>query len=459
MDICILPPRTISSIAEEMVSGMVGSMAGVVSGGEETLEIIGNMLTGKKIYDLEVMGVEQINDIISDVNDALGGIRDAVMGSIEIAQKDGDQSLYWSQNWREVLGSIKTAAKLIGTYGAQVPVNNIEAVLLGGIKWICPELGEAYDDLFQNVNKNDLSGLSGDVLEGKMRRVLKGRGVKASDETLTALADLYDAGEKGAFPSDVPSSITIDEVKHTLSTYQQNLYGKVWASVVQENLDTLVADERFQNADAKSQTAMLGRLYKYAAEMAKAELFDGYEVSSAAEGIAELREAGLSVHMGLMMDADDADDYMDMVEGGLDKDQAFALTQELAELEPMEGEEKVLDVQEWRLCIDFFGNEASQLAALYGRMSKEQYAKIQLAHSFDVAPAAYVRYYEIKAEYDTDGNGSMTNAEAKGAIDAIRGMTTAQRAALWQIVTGNKSAKNNPYSKEVGQKVLDEKAK
>jgi len=34
-------------------------------------------------------------------------------------------------------------------------------------------------------------------------------------------------------------------------------------------------------------------------------------------------------------------------------------------------------------------------------------------------------------------------------------LTKDQKAALWQIVTGTKRAKNNPYSTEVGQKVLD----
>lgn len=449
---------TFGSIAEEMASGMVGSMAGVVSGGEETLEVIGNILTGKKIYDMEVMGVEQINDIISDTSDAFGGIRDVVMGSIEIAQEGGDQRVYWSQNWRSVLGSIKTAAKMIGTYGAQIPVNNIEAVLLGGIKWICPELGAAYDDLFQNISKNDLTGLSGDVLAGKMGRVLKDRGVTASDETLGVLAGLYEAGEKSAFPSDVPASVTIDEVKHTLSAYQQNFYGTVWNSVVSENLDALVADEEFRNADAESQAKMLSRLYKYATEMAKAELFEGYEISDSAQGISEMRKAGLDVYQAIQVEAKDADDFLEMVENGLTRDQAFNLTQEIAELEPPEGEDDVPDVQEWRLCIDFFGNEASQLAALYSRMSKEQYAKIELAHSFDVKPEAFVRYYEICSEYNADGKGSLTNKEAESAIDAISGLSTEQRAALWQIVTGRTSAKNNPYSKAVGQKVLDSKA-
>lgn len=34
-------------------------------------------------------------------------------------------------------------------------------------------------------------------------------------------------------------------------------------------------------------------------------------------------------------------------------------------------------------------------------------------------------------------------------------LTEAQKAVLWQLMTGSTSSKNNPYSPQVGQQVID----
>lgn len=86
---------------------------------------------------------------------------------------------------------------------------------------------------------------------------------------------------------------------------------------------------------------------------------------------------------------------------------------------------------------------------------------------YGIAPAAYVRAQEIKLQYDADGNGSLTNKEWQAVVDAISSdnvvlggdntifyMTNPQRAVLWQMLTGNKSSKSNPYSREWGEKVV-----
>ena len=58
--------------------------------------------------------------------------------------------------------------------------------------------------------------------------------------------------------------------------------------------------------------------------------------------------------------------------------------------------------------------------------------------------------------YDADGNGSYKQSEIKATIDAEFGhLSNDQKATLWQIF--NSSAKNNPYSQTVGQRVLDAK--
>lgn len=57
------------------------------------------------------------------------------------------------------------------------------------------------------------------------------------------------------------------------------------------------------------------------------------------------------------------------------------------------------------------------------------------------------------------GNGSYSGAEVKAAIDSMRGLSTKEKSVLWQLATGSKSTKNNPYDKQWGQKVIDARNK
>lgn len=155
-----------------------------------------------------------------------------------------------------------------------------------------------------------------------------------------------------------------------------------------------------------------------------------------------------------------ANGYEKMVDAGLDPDEAYELADALDDLEPEEGENQVTNVQKWRECIKFSDNVGIQLAALRGVITDDnQYAKIQMAYDFGVTPDSYVSLQEIKAQFDADGNGSYTNDEMKAAVDSLPGnLSMEQKAVLWQLGTGNKSAKNNPYSREVGQKIVDARA-
>ena len=91
----------------------------------------------------------------------------------------------------------------------------------------------------------------------------------------------------------------------------------------------------------------------------------------------------------------------------------------------------------------------------------KQFVKVKIAYSFSVEPEAYVRLQEIKYGFDADGNEYLSNNEIKAAINSMNGLTTKQRAALWQLATGSTSARRNPYDGKVGQQVIDarEKAK
>ena len=79
---------------------------------------------------------------------------------------------------------------------------------------------------------------------------------------------------------------------------------------------------------------------------------------------------------------------------------------------------------------------------------------MQAAYDFGVAPSTYVRLNEMLPKYDSNGNGSYTQDEITEAINAMGG-TSKLKAVLWQLITGAKNAKNNPYSAAIGQQVID----
>ena len=77
--------------------------------------------------------------------------------------------------------------------------------------------------------------------------------------------------------------------------------------------------------------------------------------------------------------------------------------------------------------------------------------------------------------YDKNENGSYSQEEIKTAIDGVGGnlgsralagwwgldiakgyrhMSKKEKAVLWQLLTGAKSAENNPYDVKAGEKVL-----
>lgn len=158
----------------------------------------------------------------------------------------------------------------------------------------------------------------------------------------------------------------------------------------------------------------------------------------------EFRKAGGSI-----------DEYLDFAEAGLEPDDAADVALALDDLNPLDGKKHVSDLQKWRTCVDMFSSEATQLAALAGVMTEKQYQKVEIACDYSIGPAMYVDLRETLLKHDVDANGSLNSKEVTAAIDSMRGLTDKQKAVLWQLSVSSKSAKNNPYSSDVGQRVLD----
>lgn len=171
---------------------------------------------------------------------------------------------------------------------------------------------------------------------------------------------------------------------------------------------------------------------------------------------------GLSMdeYLRMRLDGVDTEDFLELTGGGMDDDLAYDFVMELNEAEEAAGEEGLEDVDRWRVCVDFSSDVEDQLAALSMIMSDSQMISVEVANTFGVSPDTYVSFCEIRSQYDADGNGHYTQAEVKAVIDGrFRNLSSSQKAVLWQVMCSTTSAKNNPYSRSVGQKVLDAKAK
>jgi len=170
-------------------------------------------------------------------------------------------------------------------------------------------------------------------------------------------------------------------------------------------------------------------------------------------------DRGLSVDdfMDMRAKGVDVEDYLEATDTGLNSDAASELAYAMYDLDEKDDAE---DAEYWRTCIKQSDNEYTQLALMGAYMSDDTFKKAAMAYELDVSPDMFVTYYEKRNEYDVDGSGSYSNAEVQAVIDAMgKGYTKEQKGVLWQMATGSKSTKNNPYSKEAGQKWLDAKAK
>ena len=169
-----------------------------------------------------------------------------------------------------------------------------------------------------------------------------------------------------------------------------------------------------------------------------------------------------------MMPAD-ADRYDRGIEAGLSDADAAQLVEDLKAVTPLEGEDNVKQYQNWRVAIDNAVNEKNQLTLLKSvGMNDASYAKCEAAWGQGIAPAAYVRAKELESQFNEDGKGSLKNTEWTKLIDSMTTtgivlagdntrfhLTNEQKGFLWQMLTGSKSTKNNPYSVRGGEKWLE----
>lgn len=465
---------TAGSVAKEMALGLVGDLAGIVTYGEELADVIGNIITGDKWYGIDTPGLEQLSDVVETIVEQGQNGLDVLKDAADVVKNGGSLGEYLHRHSGDIVGGIKDLAAAAATYLPGISVNNLEAYLLGTVRWASPELAAAYDDALATANKNQMKGLRGAELERKISDTLHNRRVETDETTNETLASLYESGFTKAVPSDTPGSISVDGEDRKLSAYQKQVYDKTWSGAVGSRLQELIASDVFQAADDETQEKMLSGLYEYAGEKAKAAVFDDYEVKTSTQKADDVLATGAEMvdYLELKL-AGAVDKHLDAIDGGLDAQSAKDVALGMAELTPDEGKKTVSDVQKWRAAIDAVDGTSAQRDALLAVMKDSTKQKYEIADSYGIEARTWVQLKEILPQFDEDGNGSYKGEEIENAIDALNGhsgimlpggdgpqqLTNEMRAVLWQLFTGSKSAKNNPYSERVGSQVIAEREK
>lgn len=465
---------TAGSVAKEMALGLVGDLASIVTYGEEIADVVGNILTGDKWYGIDTPGLEQLSDVVETIVEQGQNGLDVLKDAADVVKNGGSLGEYLHRHRGDIVGGIKDLAAAAATYLPGIPVNNLEAYLLGTVRWASPELAAAYDDALATANKNQMKGMRGAELERKISDTLHNRRVETDETTNETLASLYEGGFTKAVPSDTPGSISVDGEGRKLSAYQKQVYDKTWSSAVGSRLQELIASDVFQAADDETREKMLSGLYEYAGEKAKAAVFDDYEVKTSTQKADDVLATGAEMvdYLELKL-AGAVDKYLDAIDGGLDTQRAKDVALGMAELTPDEGKKTVSDVQKWRAAIDAVDGADAQHDALLAVMKDSTKQKYEIADSYGIEARTWVQLKEILPQFDEDGNGSYKGEEIENAIDAMNGhggimlpggdgpqqLTNEMRAVLWQLFTGSKSAKNNPYSERVGSQVIAEREK
>lgn len=465
---------TAGSVAKEMALGLVGDLASIVTYGEEIADVVGNILTGDKWYGIDTPGLEQLSDVVETIVEQGQNGLDVLKDAADVVKNGGSLGEYLHRHSGDIVGGIKDLAAAAATYLPGISVNNLEAYLIGTVRWASPELAAAYDDALATANKNQMKGMRGTELERKISDTLHNRRVETDETTNETLASLYEGGFTKAVPSDTPGSISVDGEDRKLSAYQKQVYDKTWSSAVGSRLQELIASDVFQAADDETREKMLSGLYEYAGEKAKAAVFDDYEVKTSTQKADDVLATGAEMvdYLELKL-AGAVDKYLDAIDGGLDTQSAKDVALGMAELTPDEGKKTVSDVQKWRAAIDAVDGADAQHDALLAVMKDSTKQKYEIADSYGIEARTWVQLKEILPQFDEDGNGSYKGEEIENAIDAMNGhggimlpggdgpqqLTNEMRAVLWQLFTGSKSAKNNPYSERVGSQVIAEREK
>ncbi len=292
---------TAESFAQEYALRMAGDLAGIMIGGSELFDWITHILgAGGYSTDFSIIGADQINEMKDALEDAATLLQKTVGGAFNVHRNGGDVGAYLKRNRGDLLGGIHDIATVVAKYFGGLPVENVEKYLGGILARAWPEAKAAMEGYLDTTTKTDLSRIPAKELPERMSSLLAIRNIEAAGWTSAELARLYLAGHKGAVPADTPTKLDERE----LTAYEMQIYDNAYSDAIGKSLDKLVESDVYIEADDKGRERMLGMLYEYAGEKAKAAVDPGHEVESWVSKADEAAASGID--LPTYIDADQA---------------------------------------------------------------------------------------------------------------------------------------------------------
>ncbi|MCQ2439445.1 MAG: hypothetical protein MJ074_06760 [Oscillospiraceae bacterium] len=286
---------TAESTAKAIAQNSVKDLAGIVVGGQELADVLMSAWNGTRYYETEMPGLAQLNELLGAVENTAKTVKTLGDDTKDLLENGGSIRQYAADNSEELLGYVKETAELLSEYAAGVPVSNLEKYILGTIQWTSPELKEAYEAIWEDTTKRDLSGLTGDALRVRVSDLMDARASGITRESKEELARIYEEMGTEVIPTDVPTSLSVDGESVKLTATMKQAYKKAYADVIEEQLNDLLASTEYRTkATNRRRADAITMLYSYAKGKA-AEAAAGKPLEGGAEKAEKIVAAGGSL--------------------------------------------------------------------------------------------------------------------------------------------------------------------
>lgn len=204
---------------------------------------------------------------------------------------------------------------------------------------------------------------------------------------------------------------------------------------------------------AQNEYSSIGEKYKKAAE--KATAFSSWiEQQPYTEEQKEAIRENFKYYSQIPVEATT---YNKLTDSGISDEISRNIADKLSGLEPEAGEEKITIVQKYRAIAEADIPDADKRKAIEAIAADTDIKRLQIVYKYHISLDQFIAVKENLAKLDKEATGTsgISGAKVEASINKVNGLSIEQCGALWQAFVSSKSAKNNPYSVEVGQEVLN----
>ena len=204
---------------------------------------------------------------------------------------------------------------------------------------------------------------------------------------------------------------------------------------------------------AQNEYSSIGEKYKKAAE--KATAFSSWiEQQPYTEEQKEAIRENFKYYSQIPVEATT---YNKLTDSGISDEISRNIADKLSGLEPEAGEEKITIVQKYRAIAEADIPDADKRKAIEAIAADTDIKRLQIVYKYHISLDQFIAVKENLAKLDKEATGTsgISGATVEASINKVNGLSIEQCGALWQAFVSSKSAKNNPYSVEVGQEVLN----